>query len=32
LKAYPTLNRIHQRCLEHPAFQKASAENQPDSE
>jgi maleylacetoacetate isomerase len=31
LEAYPTIRRINERCLAHPAFDAARPENQPDA-
>jgi hypothetical protein len=30
--AFPTILKIEQACLKHPAFIKAAPENQPDAE
>jgi maleylacetoacetate isomerase len=31
LGAYPTIRRINERCMAHPAFEAARPENQPDA-
>jgi maleylpyruvate isomerase len=32
LAPYPTIRRIHETCMQHPAFDKAQPKNQPDAE